>query len=183
MLNVVWCFLDPWYPNRRILAWCDQTTRIQKWLVALMLCQISLLMFLCNGLNAKSFSFLKVLVQTPASSSWSHVSRRAMQWTQIRDFQFVFCLQIHALAGDTMNSKLFLMHSASLLALIKFLVYLLRQRVRVFVNKSLIFRILFLRNRLFSFRTEFVNFSFLDALISPSKNTINTLYLLSIIVV
>ena len=45
---------------------------------------------------------------------------RALQCSEFRlrikrvnIFQFVVCLQIHPLAGDVMNSRLFLMHSAS----------------------------------------------------------------------
>ena len=40
------------------------------------------------------------------------------------DFQFVFCLQIQPLAGDTMNSNLFLMHLASFRAFLKFIYFL-----------------------------------------------------------
>ena len=49
---------------------------------------------------------------------------------------FVFCLQIHALAGQTKNSKLFITHSASLRASLKSSRSLCGYHVRLFVNKT-----------------------------------------------
>ena len=63
----------------------------------------------------------------------SLVMYRALQWSELRlhikrvsYFQFVVCLQIHPLTGDIVNSKLFLMDSASHRALFKLLVYYCR---------------------------------------------------------
>ena len=49
----------------------------------------------------------------------------------------MFCLQIHALAGRTMNSKFSILHSATPRAVLKISHSLCGQRVRVFVNKTL----------------------------------------------
>ena len=52
----------------------------------------------------------------------------------------VVCLQIHPLAGDLMNLKLFLLHSASLHIVhsnFSFILYLYCQHVSVFINKPL----------------------------------------------
>ena len=72
---------------------------------------------------------------------------RALQSSKLRlhikrvsYFQFVVCLQIHLLAGNIMNLKLFLVHSASLRfarCIIQISRSLYRQRVSVFVNKPL----------------------------------------------
>ena len=87
-----------------------------------------------------------LFVQTHPLSSLSHV-RRTLQCSELRlhmkrvsCFQFVVCLQIHPLAGNIINSKLFLMHSASLpvaSCITQISRSLYRQRVGVFVNKSL----------------------------------------------
>ena len=89
---------------------------------------------------------LKIFVcsnSTLASSSLSHVSRLALQWTQVayikrvKNFHFVVCLHIHPLAGDTMNSKFFIMNSAFASFIIHISCSLCRQRVDVYVNKPL----------------------------------------------
>ena len=49
----------------------------------------------------------------------------------------MFCLQIHAHAGSTMNSKFSILHSATPRAVLKISRSLCGQRVRVFVNKTL----------------------------------------------
>ena len=49
----------------------------------------------------------------------------------------MFCLQIHALAGSTMNAKFSILHSATPHAVLKISRPLCGQRVRVFVNKTL----------------------------------------------
>ena len=49
----------------------------------------------------------------------------------------MFCLQIHALAGSTMNSKFSILHEATPRAVLKISSSLCSQRVRVFVNKTL----------------------------------------------
>ena len=49
----------------------------------------------------------------------------------------MFCLQIHALAGSTMNSKFSILHEATPRAVLKISRSLCSQRVRVFVNKTL----------------------------------------------
>ena len=56
---------------------------------------------------------------------------------RVRGCLFVFCLQIHALAGSTMNSKFSILHSATPRAVLKISRSLCGQRVRVFVNKTL----------------------------------------------
>ena len=58
---------------------------------------------------------------------------------RVRDCQFVFCLQIHALAYRTMNSKFSILHEAKLSAVskVKISSSLNSKRVRVFVNKTL----------------------------------------------
>ena len=56
---------------------------------------------------------------------------------RVRDCQFVFCLQIHALAYRTMNSKFSILHEAKLSAVLKISSSLNSKRVRVFVNKTL----------------------------------------------
>ena len=55
---------------------------------------------------------------------------------RVRDFQIVFCLQIHAIAGHAMNSTLPILHSASPRAVL--VIFLLSdKRVRLFVIKTL----------------------------------------------
>ena len=50
---------------------------------------------------------------------------------------FVFCLQIHALADRTMNSKFSILHSAAPRVGLKVSRSLFGQLVRVFVNKTI----------------------------------------------
>ena len=55
----------------------------------------------------------------------------------VRDFKFVFSLQIYALADCTMNSKFSILHSALPRSVLKISRSLYSQLVHAFVNKTL----------------------------------------------
>ncbi len=67
--------------------------------------------------------------------SLSSELRLYIEW--VRDFKFVFRLQIHALADCTMNSKFSILHSALPRSVLKISRSLYSQLVHVFVNKTL----------------------------------------------
>ena len=104
---------------------------------------ISILFYLCYAILIMYLFILNILIcsnscfefMKPRISPCNAVNSGCI--LKFRDFEFVFCLQIHALAGNTMNSKLFIMYSASLRALIQIFRSLSGHPVRVFVNKAL----------------------------------------------
>jgi len=87
------------------------------------------------------FLFLNIkFVVWSSLSRWSLAVRCSvlrLYIKRVRVCSFVFCWQIHALAGLTMNSKFSILHSATPRAVLKISRSLCGQRVRVFVNKTL----------------------------------------------